>query len=93
MKLARTNLPLGPWHACVIFCGAQFVCRAQSGHQSVDSCTCTAYYADSSPAIAPDGTIYQATFAGKLLAVTPEGNVKWTFKAGREIKSSPAIAR
>ena len=45
----------------------------------------------SSPAIAPDGTIYQATFSGKLLAVTPQGNVKWTFKAGRQVKSSPAI--
>jgi len=46
----------------------------------------------SSPAIAPDGTIYQATFTGQLLAVTPDGAIKWTFNAGREIKSSPAIA-
>jgi len=34
----------------------------------------------------------QATFDGKLFAVTPQGAVKWTFQAGREIKSSPAIA-
>ena len=50
------------------------------------------YRADSSPAVAPDGTIYEATFLGNLYAVTPDGRRKWTFKAGREIKSSPAIA-
>ncbi|MEJ0090199.1 MAG: PQQ-binding-like beta-propeller repeat protein [Limisphaerales bacterium] len=47
---------------------------------------------ESSPAIGTDGTIYQATFDGKLLAITPEGEIKWTFKMGHEIKSSPAIA-
>ena len=52
----------------------------------------TDYDAKSSPAVAPDGTIYQATFTGKLLAVTPDGKLKWTFQAGREIQSSPAIA-
>jgi outer membrane protein assembly factor BamB len=50
------------------------------------------YSAGSSPAVAPDGTVYQATFIGDLVAVTPDGRPKWTFKAGREIKSSPAIA-
>jgi outer membrane protein assembly factor BamB len=49
-------------------------------------------FADASPAVAPDGTIYQATFDGTLFAVTPQGAVKWKFKAGREIKSSPAVA-
>jgi outer membrane protein assembly factor BamB len=48
--------------------------------------------AKSSPALAPDGTIYQGTFAGWLVALTPDGNRKWQFKAGREIKSSPAVA-
>jgi outer membrane protein assembly factor BamB len=47
---------------------------------------------ESSCAIAPDGTIYQGTFRGWLLAVTPDGKVKWKFKAGLEIKSSPAVA-
>jgi outer membrane protein assembly factor BamB len=47
---------------------------------------------ESSPALAPDGTVYQATFHGWLLAVTSEGRLKWKFKAGREIKSSPAVA-
>ena len=46
----------------------------------------------SSPALAPDGTIYQGTFNGWMLAVTPEGRLKWRFKTGREIKSSPAVA-
>jgi outer membrane protein assembly factor BamB len=50
------------------------------------------YAGESSPAIAPDGTIYQATFDGRLLAVTPQGRLKWTCRAGREIESSPAIA-
>ena len=46
----------------------------------------------STPAIAPDGMIYQATFDGTLFAITPAGREQWRFKAGREIKSSPAIA-
>ena len=46
---------------------------------------------ESSPALAPDGTVYQGTFHGWLLAVTPTGKIKWQFKAGREIKSSPAV--
>lgn len=48
--------------------------------------------AESSAALAPDGTIYQGTFRGWLIALTPQGEVKWQFKAGREIKSSPAVA-
>lgn len=47
---------------------------------------------ESSCAIAPDGMIYQGTFNGWLLAVTPDGEVKWKYKAGLEIKSSPAVA-
>lgn len=48
----------------------------------------------SSPALAPDGTIYQATFDGTLLAVTPDGRVSWKFDTGTEteITSSPAVA-
>lgn len=47
---------------------------------------------ESSPALAPDGTVYEGTFRGWLLAVAPDGKLKWKFKAGREIKSSPAVA-
>ncbi len=47
---------------------------------------------DSSPALAPDGTVYSGFFYGWLVALTPEGQLKWKFKAGREIQSSPAVA-
>jgi outer membrane protein assembly factor BamB len=50
------------------------------------------YGSESSCALAPEGTIYQGTFFGWLVAITPEGKVKWKFKSGREIKSSPAVA-
>lgn len=43
------------------------------------------------PAVAPDGTIYQGTFDGTFFALRPDGWVKWKFRAGREIHSSPAI--
>jgi outer membrane protein assembly factor BamB len=67
------------------FCHAEFP-------TNIWTLTLPEYGAVSSPAIAPDGTIYQATFSGQLLAVDPRGKLKWKFKAGREIKSSPAIA-
>lgn len=47
---------------------------------------------DSSPAIAPDGTIYIGTFHGLLWALKPDGTRKWTFAAKREIRSAPAVA-
>src|SRR5258707_9026779 len=49
------------------------------------------YPGDSSPAIADDGTIYLGVWSGELRAFLPDGSPKWTFNAGREIKSSPAI--
>lgn len=45
----------------------------------------------SAPALAPNGTLYTGLFDGSLLAVAPDGTVKWRFRAGREIQSSPAI--
>ncbi|MBW8865144.1 MAG: PQQ-binding-like beta-propeller repeat protein [Verrucomicrobia bacterium] len=45
----------------------------------------------SSPAIATDGTIYQGTFDGRMLAISPEGKVLWAYRTEREIKSSPAV--
>ena len=47
---------------------------------------------ESSPALASDGTIYIGTFHGWLLAISPEGKIKWKFKTKVEIKSSPAVA-
>jgi outer membrane protein assembly factor BamB len=75
----------------VFLFGVQIVCRAQDGGTNLWTLKIANQECDSSPALAPDGTIYQATFDGKLLAVTPQGEIKWTFKAGREIKSSPAV--
>jgi outer membrane protein assembly factor BamB len=46
----------------------------------------------SSCALAPDGTIYQCLFDGRMLAISPEGAIRWKFKTGREIWSSPAVA-
>jgi outer membrane protein assembly factor BamB len=58
---------------------------------------------DSSPAIGADGTIYVAEWAAKdevsgsrnegLLALTPEGTLKWKFLIGSPIASTPAIAK
>ena len=50
------------------------------------------YFCEASPALAPDGTLYVGTVRGGLIALNPDGKVKWKFKAGREIKSSPAVA-
>jgi outer membrane protein assembly factor BamB len=76
-----------------LFClSAQFICRAQSPPTNLWMLRVSDYLADSSPAVAADGTIYQAGFAGKMWAITPQGHVKWAFKINSEIKSSPAIA-
>jgi outer membrane protein assembly factor BamB len=46
---------------------------------------------DSTPAIAPDGTIYFGTFLGRFFSISAGGTRNWVFQAGREIRSSPAI--
>src|SRR3984957_11702585 len=48
-------------------------------------------FTSATPAIAPDGTLYQPTFDGTLLAVKPDGQILWQVKTGLEIHSSPAI--
>jgi len=45
----------------------------------------------SSPAQAPDGTLYFGLFDGTLMAVSSQGSIRWKFKSDSEIKSSPAI--
>lgn len=47
--------------------------------------------ADSTPAIARDGTFYVGAFDGKLRALNPAGSILWAFQSGSEIVSSPAI--
>jgi outer membrane protein assembly factor BamB len=51
----------------------------------------TGGYILSSPAVAPDGTIYFGTQDKKLYAINPNGSLKWTFTAGDWIDSTPAI--
>ena len=50
------------------------------------------WFSDSSPALAPDGTVYTGCLASKLFAVNSNGVVKWIFHTGSDIKSSPALA-
>jgi len=73
----------------VMILGAAMIAPAQ---QATNDWTLTVgSLSDSSPAIAPDGTIYFGAFDGKLWAVNPNGSRKWVFKTGMEIKSSPAV--
>ena len=73
--------------ACLFWIGAPAGSSAQSNPTNIWVLKLMQYaLAVSSPAIAPDGTIYQATFTGKLLAVTPRGTVKWISR--RAAKSS-----
>jgi len=46
---------------------------------------------DSSPAVAPDGTIYIGAMDHKLYAVSTNGVLLWTVTTGSEIRSTPAI--
>ena len=46
----------------------------------------------SSPAVAADGTIYVGSFDGNLYAITPEGQIKWSYYAGAPILTSPTLA-
>jgi outer membrane protein assembly factor BamB len=77
---------------CILFFCAESASRAQSV-TNILKISLPGKVASSSPAISSDGnTIYQATFNGTLLAISPQGSIRWKFKAAREVKSSPAIA-
>ena len=47
-----------------------------------------------SPVIGPDGTIYVTASDTEfsVLAISPEGQVKWKFHPGRHIESGPLVA-
>src|SRR5208282_2478397 len=93
MQPSKANAACLTVMLAVLFCsGAQTIRGAESAPTNLWMLQLPLYNADASPAVAPDGTIYQATFEGCLLAVTPEGGKKWTFQINSEIKSSPAIA-
>lgn len=44
-----------------------------------------------SPAVAPDGTLYLTTDTGKLISLTPKGKIRFTVQLGDECTSSPTI--
>ena len=46
----------------------------------------------SSPAIAPNGTIYVGSNDHNLYAINPNGTKKWSYTTGNLVYSSPAIA-
>jgi outer membrane protein assembly factor BamB len=46
----------------------------------------------SSPAIAPDGTIYVGSPDSSLYAINPDGTLKWRYATGGSVRSSPSIA-
>ena len=87
----KLSWPLG-LIICAFCLGAPVAIHAQPAATNLWQLAVSAFDGESSPAIARDGTIYQATFDGKLLAITPAGEIKGTFQMGHEIKSSPAIA-
>jgi outer membrane protein assembly factor BamB len=45
----------------------------------------------SSPTIGPDDTIYVVTGPGKVVALSPDGKMKWTAQAGPTLRSTPAL--
>jgi outer membrane protein assembly factor BamB len=77
---------------CTLIAGWSFTVYAQPPATNAWVVELSHFDGESSPAIGADEVIYLGTFDGKLLAITPAGEIKWTFKMGHEIKSSPAIA-
>lgn len=76
-----------------LFCiGLQLPCLAQSGPTNLWTLRLPDGNSAPSPAIAPDGTTYQAIFNGKLLADIPDAELKWTFQIRSDIYFSLAIA-
>jgi outer membrane protein assembly factor BamB len=45
----------------------------------------------SSPTIGPDGTIHVVTQSGRLMAVSPQGQVRWSVQVGPALKATPAL--
>lgn len=44
-----------------------------------------------SPAVGPDDTIYLGCWNGKVLAIRPNGSIKWSFRTGKPILATPRI--
>jgi outer membrane protein assembly factor BamB len=93
MQMNRSTFNQSVWVVAGLLClSTSFIGYAQSAPTNLWTFRIPPYNADATPAIAPDGTIYQATFEGWLFAVTPQGQKKWAFQINSEIKSSPAVA-
>jgi outer membrane protein assembly factor BamB len=45
-----------------------------------------------SPTIGPDGTIYVSDVGFRVVAVSPDGTLKWQFRTNGEVVGSPAVA-
>jgi outer membrane protein assembly factor BamB len=45
-----------------------------------------------SPCIGPDGTVYTGTSAGQLVALKPDGSIKWKLRVDGGILNSPTVA-
>jgi len=98
IKFERGSATLPQFDASrlTLFCSILFVCvlvAPNSGAQFTNlwSFPLPGRWSDATPAIASDGTLFQPTFNGTLLAIAPDGSTNWEFKAGLEIASSPAI--
>jgi outer membrane protein assembly factor BamB len=76
----------------IAYVATQHICCGQPAATNLWQLPLANFNCATSPAMAPDRTIYQPTFDGNLLAITPQGQIKWTFQVDREIKSSPAVA-
>ena len=47
----------------------------------------------SSPTIGPDGTLYAMGGQGRLSAIAPDGEVRWSAQTGPVLKASPALGQ
>ncbi|MCL5035703.1 MAG: PQQ-binding-like beta-propeller repeat protein [Chloroflexi bacterium] len=63
------------------------------GTLNLISMTKTGFEIMSSPAIAEDGTVIAGSGDFHLYAFTPEGKIKWKFKTGEPVLSSPALTK
>lgn len=91
MKSMHYKLP-GRFLICSLFLLSQVWLRAGDADKPVWRLKLPGGATQSACAVGKDGTIYQGTFSGWLVAVSPKGRIKWKFKAGLEIWSSPAVA-
>ncbi len=84
------KLVLGCWVAVAAVAGQPDPTNREPG-RVICATEVGVYYSDSSPAVDDDGTIYVGAWNRRLFAFSPDGRVKWAFRALSEIRSTPAI--